>query len=111
LQQVQDLSTIENDGRRGLISDLIIAEDSMQENQLPISDCDKVNLAIPDLDSDRDDEEIIEAFFDFSLQQQSQKANHLVTQDHNQHTISSSLLEAEGIFHLDSQHESYEMKQ
>jgi len=39
----------------------------MQENQFPISDCDKVKLAILYLDSDCDDEEIIEAFFDFSL--------------------------------------------
>ena len=56
LQQVRDLSTMENDGRKCLISYLIIAEDSMQENQIPVSDCDKVKLAISDLDSDRDDE-------------------------------------------------------
>jgi len=31
----------------------------MQENQVPISECDKVKLAISDLDSDHDDEEYL----------------------------------------------------
>lgn len=59
LQQVQGLSTIENDGRQGFISELLTAEDNMQGNQVPISDCDKVKLAILDLDLDRDDQEYL----------------------------------------------------
>ena len=58
-----------------------------------------------------DDEEIIEAFYDFSLQQQSEEASHFDTQDHSQHIVASSLFEDEGIFHLDSQKESHEMNQ
>lgn len=46
---------MENDESEGLISDLLIAEDSRQGNQVSISDCDKVKLA----NSDRDDEEYL----------------------------------------------------
>lgn len=58
-----------------------------------------------------DDEEIIEAFFDFSLKQQYEEGSHFDTQDCSQHTIASSLLEYEGILHLDNQRESHEMNQ
>ena len=60
LQQDQDLSTVENYEREGFISDLSIDEEnSMQESQVSISECDKVKLAISDLDSDRDDVEYL----------------------------------------------------
>lgn len=55
----EDLCTIENDGRQGLISDLLAAGDGMKKNQIPISNCDKVKLAILDLDSDCDDKEYV----------------------------------------------------
>ena len=38
---------------------MLATEDSMKENQVAISDCDKVKLAIPDLDSYCDDEEYV----------------------------------------------------
>jgi len=57
LQQVEEFCTVENDGRQGLISVLLVAEDGMKENRVLILDCDKVKPAIPDLDSDCDDEE------------------------------------------------------
>lgn len=57
------------------------------------------------------DEEIIESFFGFSLQQQSEEASHFYTQDHSQHIIASSLLEDEGILHLNSQKKSHEVNQ
>ena len=59
MQQDEDLCIVENDGRRGLISDLLATEDGMQKNQVPISDCNKVKLAILDIDSDCDDEEYV----------------------------------------------------
>ena len=40
-QQAKDFCTVENDGRQGLISDLITTEEGMQKNEVPISDCDK----------------------------------------------------------------------
>ena len=57
------------------------------------------------------DGEIIEAFYDFSLQQQSEEASHFDTQDHIQHTVASPLLEYEIIFHLDSQMKPHEINQ
>ena len=52
-QQVEDLCTAENDGRQGFISDLFEIKDEMQENDVPISDSDKVK---PDLELKCDDE-------------------------------------------------------
>lgn len=50
---------MENDEWEGLILYLLIADDSMQGNQVSISDCDKIRLAISDLDLDHDDEEYL----------------------------------------------------
>ena len=46
-QQVEDLYTVENDGRQGFISDLIEIKDKIQENAFPKSHSDKVK---PDLE-------------------------------------------------------------
>jgi len=58
-QEAKDLCTVENGVRQGLILDLLAAEDGMKENRVPISDYDKVKLAIPDLDSDCDAEDYV----------------------------------------------------
>lgn len=78
----------------------------MQGNQVSILDCDKVKLTNSDLDSDRDDEE--DSYRD---DEEIIETSHFVTQDHNQHIVASSLIKYEGIFHLDSQQESYKMNQ
>ena len=59
LQADQDLSTMGTDEREGSISDLSIEEDSMQGNQVSISECDKVKSAISDLNLDRDDQDYL----------------------------------------------------
>jgi len=50
---------MENYEREGLISNLSIEENNMQESQVSISECDKVKSAISDLDSDHDDQEYL----------------------------------------------------
>ena len=59
MKQDQDLSTVEEDEREGFISDLSIEEESMQESQFSISECDKLKLASSDLDLDHDDQEYL----------------------------------------------------
>ena len=54
-QQVEDLYTVENDGRQGFISDLIETKD----DEVPISDSNKVKLPDQDLGSKCDDEEYV----------------------------------------------------
>lgn len=104
--QVQDLKTIENYEREGLTFNLLIVEDSMQGNQVSILDCDKVKLTNSDLDSDHDDKEDLD-----HDDEEIVETSHFVTKYHNQHIVASSLLEDEGILHLDSQQESYKMNQ
>jgi len=48
---------VEDDEREGFILDLSIEEDSMQESQVSILECDKFKSIISDLDSDRDDQD------------------------------------------------------
>ena len=59
LQPDQDLSTMGTDEREGSISNLSIEENSMQGNQVSISECYKVKSAISDLNSDRDDQDYL----------------------------------------------------
>ena len=59
LQLDQDLTTVENYEREGFISDLSIEEDSMQESQVSILECDKVKSTISYLDSNRDDQKYL----------------------------------------------------
>lgn len=50
---------VENDERESFVLDLPTEEDNMQGNQVSISGCDNVNLAISDLHSDCDDQEYL----------------------------------------------------
>ena len=58
-QQAEDLCIVDNDGRQCLISYLIATKYGMQENEVSISDCDKVEMANPDLDLKCDDEQYV----------------------------------------------------
>ena len=58
-QQAEDICTFENDGRQGLISDMIGIKNDMWGKEVPTSNCDEAKLANPDLDLKCDDEQYV----------------------------------------------------